>query len=68
MGILKAGGAYLPIDPGLPEERIKYIMTNSKSRILLSEQRLIKGLDVECEFIDLNNRDLFDGEKVILTK
>ncbi|MCS4479887.1 amino acid adenylation domain-containing protein, partial [Clostridium botulinum] len=68
MGILKAGGAYLPIDPGLPEERIKYIMTNSKSRILLSEQRLIKGLDVECEFIDLNNRDLFDGEKSNIDK
>ncbi|MCJ8173437.1 non-ribosomal peptide synthetase, partial [Clostridium botulinum] len=68
MAILKAGGAYLPIDPGLPEERIKYIMTNSKSRILLSEQRLIKGLDVECKFIDLNNRDLFDGEKSNIDK
>ncbi|MCC5439464.1 non-ribosomal peptide synthetase, partial [Clostridium botulinum] len=68
MGILKAGGAYLPIDPDLPEERIKYIMTNSKSRILLSEQRLIKGLDVECKFIDLNNRDLFDGEKSNIDK
>ncbi|MCS4459771.1 non-ribosomal peptide synthetase, partial [Clostridium botulinum] len=68
MGILKAGGAYLPIDPGLPEERIKYIMTNSKSRILLSEQRLIKGLDVECKFIDLSNRNLFDGEKSNIDK
>ncbi|WP_434284402.1 amino acid adenylation domain-containing protein, partial [Clostridium botulinum] len=68
MGILKAGGAYLPIDPSLPEERIKYIMANSKSRILLSEQRLIKGLDVECKFIDLNNRNLFDGEKSNINK
>ena len=36
MGILKAGGSYLPIDPEYPEERIKYMLEDSKSTILLT--------------------------------
>ena len=32
IGILKAGGAYLPIDPNYPEDRIEYILENSKTR------------------------------------
>ncbi len=30
MGILKSGGAYLPIDPDYPQERIDYMLTDSK--------------------------------------
>jgi amino acid adenylation domain-containing protein/non-ribosomal peptide synthase protein (TIGR01720 family) len=35
MGVLKAGGAYLPIDPGHPGERVRYILENSGTRVLL---------------------------------
>ncbi|SFB48565.1 AMP-binding protein, partial [Clostridium frigidicarnis] len=68
MGILKAGGAYLPIDSNLPKERIEYIITNSQSKILLSEQRLVDGLNIEDEFIDIYNEYLFSGEKSNLEK
>ncbi|MGD2091981.1 MAG: amino acid adenylation domain-containing protein, partial [Candidatus Aminicenantes bacterium] len=40
MGILKAGGAYLPIDPGYPGERIKYIMEDSTAKILLTSDAI----------------------------
>jgi amino acid adenylation domain-containing protein len=36
LGILKAGGAYLPIDPDYPEERINYLLANSKTKLLLA--------------------------------
>lgn len=35
--VLKAGAAYLPMDPEYPEERRKYILTDSNARVLLSE-------------------------------
>ncbi|NIM11555.1 MAG: amino acid adenylation domain-containing protein [Candidatus Aminicenantes bacterium] len=50
LGILKAGGAYLPIDPGFPQERIDYMLKDSRARVLLSEvsevSKVSGGIDV----------------------
>jgi amino acid adenylation domain-containing protein len=35
IGILKAGGAYLPIDPYSPQERIDYMLKDSKAKVLV---------------------------------
>lgn len=38
IGVLKSGGSYLPIDPGLPEERINYIIKQSKCKVLITQE------------------------------
>ncbi|MEL6866992.1 MAG: amino acid adenylation domain-containing protein, partial [Bacteroidota bacterium] len=37
-GILKAGGAYVPIDPNYPQDRIDYILAETQTEILLTDQ------------------------------
>ncbi|MCU0289179.1 MAG: amino acid adenylation domain-containing protein, partial [Acidobacteria bacterium] len=36
LGILKAGCAYLPIDPGYPQDRIDYILKDSKAKLTIN--------------------------------
>jgi len=43
LAILKAGGAFLPIDPTYPEDRIKYMLEDSGTEILISLDRVSKN-------------------------
>ena len=40
LGVLKAGGAYLPIDPDLPDERIKFMLNDSEVKVILTQEYL----------------------------
>ncbi|WP_217607396.1 AMP-binding protein, partial [Chitinophaga sp. GbtcB8] len=40
LGIMKAGAAYVPVDPSYPQERIRYILSDSDLRVLLDEAAL----------------------------
>jgi amino acid adenylation domain-containing protein len=44
LAILKAGGAYLPIDPALPEERIRFMLEDAGAPVLLTHSQVIKDL------------------------
>src|SRR5262249_44581937 len=41
-GVLKASCAYLPIDTEYPEERIIYMLKDSKTKILLTEEEFLE--------------------------
>ncbi|MFC2146275.1 condensation domain-containing protein, partial [Acidobacteriota bacterium] len=52
LGILKARAPYVPLDPSLPEERIKYMINDACIGTVISEKRYIKTLNRlqwECE-------------------
>ncbi len=36
-GILDAGAAYLPIDPALPEQRVRYLLSNGNVRLVVTD-------------------------------
>jgi len=41
LAVLKLGCAYLPLDPGLPEKRISYMMEDSSASLLITAKQLL---------------------------
>ncbi|MDP4146685.1 MAG: amino acid adenylation domain-containing protein [Bacillota bacterium] len=60
LGVLKAGGAYLPIDPTYPEERVRYMLENSKCEIVLT-QPMENDIDLPMESINLLDDSSYVG-------
>ncbi len=48
-GILKAGGAFLAIDPKYPDDRISYILSDSKAKLLVTKKEIA---DKKKELLD----------------
>ena len=46
LGILKAGGAFVPLDPSQPQERLAFILADTKVEVLLTSEKLVAGIPV----------------------
>ncbi|MCK5057808.1 MAG: amino acid adenylation domain-containing protein [Candidatus Aminicenantes bacterium] len=44
--VLKAGGAYLPIDPGSPPGRVRFMLSDSGEKILLTDRRSFEAAGI----------------------
>lgn len=60
MAILKAGSAYLPIDPEYPEDRIQYILDDSKVSILLTQGEIKKEFIKGKEIVNILDDGVYD--------
>jgi amino acid adenylation domain-containing protein len=64
LGILKAGAAYVPVDPAYPEERIKYILGDIDSKIIITTRRISEKLSEKNKgnCLNIDNWDDFQYE------
>ncbi|MBV9773523.1 MAG: AMP-binding protein, partial [Gemmatimonadetes bacterium] len=46
LGILRAGAAYLALDPGLPDERLRFLLDDAGARALVTDAALANRLPV----------------------
>ena len=45
LAVLKTGGAYVPIDPSYPDERIQYILKDTNTSLVLTNEVYRSKLD-----------------------
>ncbi len=55
VAIIKLGAIYVPVDPRYPTERIKFIIENTRSKLLLMYQN---SINVDTEKLDLSVLDM----------
>jgi len=62
MAILKSGAAYMPIDSEYPLDRIKFMVEDSNTKILLSQKHLFDRIHFNGDIMDIEDTELYKGD------
>ena len=63
IGVLKAGGAYLPMDPEYPQDRIKYMLEDSGTEILVTEKFIGGKLtEMNVDMVCVDDEEIYQNE------
>lgn len=57
LAILKSGAAFMPVDPAYPQERINYLLEDSRTKILLIQEHLLEKAQFNGEIIRLVDQE-----------
>jgi len=61
LAVLKAGGAYVPLDPSYPQERLDFMLRDSRAHLLLTQHQLrldLSSRDTEVVCLDAETEAL----------
>jgi natural product biosynthesis luciferase-like monooxygenase protein/FkbM family methyltransferase len=63
LGVLKAGGVYLPLDPSYPQDRLRFMLSDSQTRVVLIQEGMLPDLAEDVHRVSLDSSWLrFAGE------
>ncbi|WP_406737236.1 amino acid adenylation domain-containing protein [Streptomyces sp. NBC_00853] len=48
LGILKSGGAYVPVDPGYPADRVRFLLRDSRAKVVIVDDGAGAGLAADA--------------------
>ena len=57
LGVLAAGCGYMPLDPAYPAERLNFMLTDSRSKLLIADRDVLaeSGLTVNDGYVETEN-------------
>ena len=62
LAVLKAGGAFLPIDEKLPYNRISYMLSDSETKLLITDKALPEEIEFEGKCFDVLDESTYTGK------
>jgi non-ribosomal peptide synthetase component F len=63
LGIFKSGAAYLPLDPDFPADRLKFMIADSATEVIVTQSWLKRQLDADASHaVLLDHLDMIAGD------